>query len=397
MRVLRWGLLTVLALLACKPKPAETLANEDRIPEVATVPRPWLIAAARPELDLSSVLPDPTEQARWPLSAAAHPALEPRFAIASALAEPGVDWIELCRMGAQHRHLSGDRDLQTYLQAWCHAASGEPAEAFVQLAVMANPIVAGLAPAIRDDLANLLVQNGDADHAEHLLAKAKVEDIAIFDLLAASYFEVGKNADAAEINERAIDRQQKTSDAAKCHRYAKRIILEPPGARALYLMELDALGDEPARSRKKLSTDPECRQLDAELACWTSPARSCERYLFAQGADATRYGELLDAYFTWPLGEATSNEWAAKAIHAENAQPLPGADALEIAALLAGFRVVQCDDLRELMLIHGLASSLQHRLAHTPAVERQLEALAAQTGAMAASVETCRANRWAIQ
>jgi len=384
----------VMGAIACRPQPAERLANVERVVLFDEPPaRPQLAMALRPELDLTGVLPDPTEEARWPLSAAAHPALEPRFAIASALAAPGIEWTELCRMGAQHRHLSGDRDLGTYLVAWCHAASGDPAEAFAELAVMSNPVISGMGAAIRTDLADLLVQNGDADHAEHLLAQAKVEDIAIFDLLAASYFEVGKYADAAEINERAIDRQLRSSDAAKCHRFARRIILKSPTERPFYRKELDDLGAELVRWANKQSTDPECAALDDAIGCWVAPASECGHYFATQHVDP-RYPDLLAAYFAWPAGPATFGVWLDKARLAQGALPLPGASRLAATALTAAFQTVACDDVAGLQTLHDLAIAVRstpgHDLAHA------LDVIATSTTEMAKSLKQCQANRWPL-
>lgn len=389
MRVLGW---VVLTMVACRPQPAERLANVERLVTPSEpAPRPHLAIALRPELDLTGVLPDPTEQARWPLSAAAHPALEPRFAIANALAEPGIEWTELCRMGAQHRHLSGDRDLGTYLAAWCRAASGDPAAAFAELALMSNPTVSGMAPAIRTDLADLLVQNGDADHAEHLLAAAKVEDIAIFDLLAASYFEVGKYADAAEINERAIDRQLRSTDAAKCHRFARRIILKSPTERPFYRKELDDLGAELVRWANKLSTDAECAALDDTIGCWVAPATECRHYLGTQHLDPL-YEDLFSAYFTWPDGPASFRVWLDNARTAQAALPLPGADQLATAALGAAFRTVSCENVPGLQAVHDVAVAVRNQPQTNPAFHRQLDDIATSTAEMARSIKRCHAS-----
>lgn len=395
MKVLGLALLTTVACGGAKPP--EPLENVAVILPPPAPERPRVVAAPRPALDLAAILPDPTEQARWPLSVAAHPALEPRFNIAGALAEPGLGWIELCRMGAQNRTLSSGRDLQSYLKAWCAAANGNTADAFNQLVVIGNPTVSGMALAVREDLANILVQNGDADAAEKLLMKAKVEDIEIFDLLAASYFEIGKNADAHEINERAIDRQLKSSDAAKCHRYARRIILLHPSSRALYMTELDDLGNEAKRSANKIGTDPECKHLDVELACWTLPAMHCRDYLIAQNLDADRYQALIETYYEWPTVAATYGVWAGLADKADRAQPLPGAARLELAALVAAFGTVKCQNTYGLGEIGRMSKALRAEPARDTSMDATLDQLITLTTVMANSLKNCEANEWSLR
>ncbi len=377
--------LGLVVLVACGASRPEPLGNAGT-PVVLFEPPPQLARMPRPAIDLSSVIPDPTEEARWPLSVTAHPAFEPRFNIAGALAQPGIGWIDLCQMGAQNRTLSTGRDLQAYLKAWCAAANGNTADAVDQLAHLGVPIVSGMAPAIREDLANLLVQHGDADAAEKLLAKAKIEDIEIFDLLAASYFEVGRTADAHEINERAIDRQFGLSIAAQCHRFARRVILTSSSSRAYYMRELDALGDELARTQKNLTTEPDCKELDAELSCWTSPATGCAVYLQSQHLDHVGYAHLLDVYYTWPTGEMSFGTWSDLARDAELARPLPQADRLETAAVLASFNSLHCmtSDTAaglgvRLVMVRARALNVRDDPHHDPTLDTVLDELVAAT------------------
>ena len=150
------------------------------------------LGAQRPELDLSPLFADPTEHARWPLSLGSHPVLGPHFDIAAALAEPGVGWLDLCGRGIQNRHTSGNQELLEYLRAWCSVTTHDTAKALYQLGQLAHTIrrSGGLTSAIRTDVANILVDNGSADDAEKLLRRSLIEDLAVVDLLAASYFEV---------------------------------------------------------------------------------------------------------------------------------------------------------------------------------------------------------------
>lgn len=56
----------------------------------ARIPRP-VLAIAEPRPDLG-------EEPRWPLTIMQHPALEPQFNVAGALADPGISWRESARM-----------------------------------------------------------------------------------------------------------------------------------------------------------------------------------------------------------------------------------------------------------------------------------------------------------
>ena len=109
---MRGVVVVLLAAAACRPKPPEPLAREPEIepnePDepVGDLPMPLeIVLAPRPDIDITNLVPDPTHELRWPLSMASHPELEPQFEIAAALAEPGVGWTDLCRLGAHNRQV----------------------------------------------------------------------------------------------------------------------------------------------------------------------------------------------------------------------------------------------------------------------------------------------------
>src|SRR5664279_442552 len=95
------GLLVVL--VGCGAKPAEPLSTPARIapPEIEAPTPGSRIAFSRPSIDIAVYLPDIAQYGRWPLTLSEHPALEPHFDIAGALADPGISWTDLCARGAQ--------------------------------------------------------------------------------------------------------------------------------------------------------------------------------------------------------------------------------------------------------------------------------------------------------
>jgi len=204
---MRGVVVVLLSLTACRPPPPEPLWREPEI-EYDEPPAPVRAAPVllpRPDIDVSSLVPDPTHELRWPLSIASHPELEPQFEIAKALAEPGVGWIDLCRLGAHNRHLGKDkRDHVAYLRGWCSVGKQDFDAALAHLVPLTSSVVLGLATAVRADFANIVISSGDANDATRLLAKHRIKDVAVLDTIAASYVELGRLDDAYEINELAI-------------------------------------------------------------------------------------------------------------------------------------------------------------------------------------------------
>lgn len=312
--------LGLLVLVGCAARPPESLGNAG--PELPKPPeRPTRVLVVRPVIDVQRYLPDPTEEARWPLPASQHPAFEPRYDIAGALAQPGIDWLKLCRMGAQNRHLSGNPDLGSYLRAWCAAADGRIPDAVAALGLMGTPSISGMPAAIRSDIADLLVQHGDADHASHVLNTNKLDQLEELDLLAASYFETSHYEDAFAINQRALDSSQKTTGIDRCHRLARKIVLSHKSAQAMWLLDLDKLALQHGAD--------DCTRLDDELKC--AVRMECAFYLYTDPERDQKLA-LLEAYTTWPRYPATLFEWNKLGELARKAKPLEGWDVLANAA-----------------------------------------------------------------
>ena len=370
--------MAAVVLAGCAPAPAERLHNPRRIeppprPASATrvVTRPLgqrAVAMPRPELpQLARVAaPDPTEYLRWPLTANRHPVLEPAYAIAPAFAAPEMSWIDLCRLGAQNRRASGVRNEQLeYLRAWCSVAKRDTYAAVAQLGPLLRSTVAGIPAAVRDDVANILVDGGGADLAQASLAKARISDLVVYDTLAASYAEVGKLTDAITFNDVAIDAYDFKRPADHCHRLVRRILLSDPGEHTKYVKELSTF-----------SGDPACAKLAHELECWHGD--SCDPYLVDQGIDP-KAAELAELYASWPQTAVGADVWWMVAKRADDHIHAPGADALVTAALEATLLASRCrgdliHDVRayafDISTTYGHDTSLDARLkliAETPA------------------------------
>ena len=313
-------------IAACVPRAApEKLDDPD--PKIGTL-RPSdhrLIAAPRFELDVASIVPDPSHHLRWPLSHNTHPKLEPGYDIAAALAQPGVTWIELCNMGAHKRRLSsGNQDPIAYLAAWCNVLFHDVDAAVGGLAPLQRSTIAAIARAIRIDLANILVSESDADRAELVLARHKIDQPELLDILAATFAELGKLDDALVLNARALESHAGTM--TRCHRLARHVALG----------KLDAL--------EKLDKiwDPDCRALTAELRCANNPARDCGLYFVSVNVDR-RMANMLAAYYAWPIEPAGPEVWLRVAHHAHDAIPMPNADTIAAVALENAMRASACD------------------------------------------------------
>src|SRR5450755_4409035 len=116
----------VVMVLGCGAKPAEPLSTPEPISHPHEI---VVLAAPRPAIDITDTTPDLTPYGRWPLTVAEHPELDPHFAIAEALAQPGITWQDLCARGAQFRHMSQNAELGDYLAAWCSVAKEDYADA----------------------------------------------------------------------------------------------------------------------------------------------------------------------------------------------------------------------------------------------------------------------------
>lgn len=292
----------------------------------------------RPAVDVASLLPDFTEELRWPLAPSVHPDLEPAFPVAAQLAQPGVTWHDLCAMGAQHRHVPGPKaQLVAYLGAWCSAAAHDDEKAIARLSSLGTTTIDGLAEALPIDLADILADVGNADADEHLIEKYELHDVAVLDDLAAVFLELGQPDAARAINNDALELGAQSREADQCHRAARDILLAPSAARDLKIQDLKR-----AHVTDRKVPDPTCVSLSDALECYTYPASRCSEYLKAQRLD-WRYASLLTAYYHWPADPTGYYEWRALAREAASASGLPGSAELTDAALAGAVQTSECD------------------------------------------------------
>ncbi|CAN5922035.1 hypothetical protein BH11MYX3_BH11MYX3_30770 [soil metagenome] len=291
------------------------------------------IAMPHPDVGVPAIAnlepPDPSEHLRWPLTPNSHPALEPTYAIASVLAADGVSWTDLCRLGAQNRRASGGRnDAFEYLRGWCEVARHEPMAAVVKLAPLLRSTTLGIPAAVRIDIANILVDGGDAEQAQNALMIANIDDLPVFDTIAASYAEVGKTADAMVVNNMAISAHDARRPVDHCERLTRRLLLVPEDVRFSFLADFEPYGNT-----------PRCAELARELACWMKV--SCSAFLLAHGVDPAA-ARIADILTQWPTAAADSATWWQLSRLAYTAVPTPGADRLAAAALEATMRSIGC-------------------------------------------------------
>jgi len=279
-------LLVAVALLvgACASAPPERLRDPkqqkrpDDVTSTPVAPRERTeldIAAPEIHVDVTLVEPDPTHEIRWPLGLSDHPELAPQFDIANVLADPGLDWIELCKMGAHKRTNWKLHDQLVYLRAWCAVGVHDYPGAIEILVKLRSTVVPGLAAAVRADLTNVLVSH-DPDSARELVNKFGLSaESDVLDRLAATYVEVGKLAGAVEINELALANDSGKSAAKTCQRLTRRVLLDPETYRKSQTAfstksPVPGFTDDPTPLLfgAKLDVDPQCKELDAQVSCW---------------------------------------------------------------------------------------------------------------------------------
>jgi hypothetical protein len=308
---------------SCAPARPEKLERPHRLPHAGTDDdaAPLPVFVDRPQLQLSRPTPDFHDELRWPLSSMSHPALEPRFEIASHFAQPGIGWMELCARGVQNS-AGRDKELLAYLRGWCAAVKGDADAAVANLTPLLGSTTSGLRVAVRTDLANILA-NGHADKAAHLIKANNIRDVAVLDLLSANYVEVGTPAEAAAFNREAIASDDYATHATKCERLTKAIVLSGDRMSALWL-DLEELATKPKRP------DPTCVVLHNKLKCWRDRS-SCRGFYADEGLDAAMVN-LADAYYSWPNGH-NQRHWLDIIDKAVEAYGLPGAREVTFAAL----------------------------------------------------------------
>ena len=270
------------------------------------------------------VLPDPTDRLRrWPLTSAEHPELAPRYPVAKELAEPGIDWITLCDRGAQHRVVPSLEAQTAYLHAWCAVARRDTPTALRELRALLGSPLRQLAPAVRADLANLLVAEGSADAARPLLVRAGITDLGVHDRLAALFVDLDQPDDALEITELALDSTAPSSAGDICMRKARRVVLGSERAQTLLVQR---------RSYVALhAKDPTCIAVEAELACFLGS--DCGDHLRLQGTP--RLAAIYDTLTAWKVRPQRAGVALERLIHAARGHEEQAAVADVVGALLA--------------------------------------------------------------
>src|SRR5205085_9271798 len=127
--------------------------------------------------------------------------------------------------------------------------------------------------AVRQDIANIVVDAGDADDGLKILAAAQIDDLDIFDRVAASYAEIGKSAESIVFTDRALAAHDPRHPADHCMRMTRRAVLADPISRTPLIQDLAAYGAVAV-----------CGRLYNELKCWH--AKRCEPYLLSRGVKA---------------------------------------------------------------------------------------------------------------
>jgi hypothetical protein len=348
-----------LLVVACAPAPAEKLRNPKRKKPPAYEPVAPRVERARPEIDLAApalppfditiVEPDPTHELRWPLALSDHPELEPQFDVAKVLAEPGLDWIELCQIGAHRRVVPKVRDQLLYLRAWCAAGASNYPGAIETLIMLRNTVVPGLAAAVRADIANILVSH-DPNSARSLVGKfGLASEGDVLDRVAATYADMNKLYGAMEINELALANDSGVSPAKTCQRLARRVLLAPDTYRSSKTAfstkaPVPGFADDPTPLLfgAKLNQDARCRELDAQLSCWLIKSNCLAWY--KMHAISEQDASLLDANAAWPRGAARADEdaWWRVVNPAFNARPRKEAYAFAALALEASLKLTDC-------------------------------------------------------
>jgi len=353
----------VVLLAACASAPPEPLHNPrplDRVPEEVVTPAPafppLLSMAARPTITLPPLPPpaaprnDPSELVRWPLSQATHPSLEPAFAIAKVFAQPGVSWIDLCARGVQNRRGGGiAEEHRAYLIAWCDVLRHDAPSAVARLARLMTTLQRGIPDAVRRDIANIVVDAGPSDVAEELLARAQIDDLTTYDLIAATYAEIGRTSEARYFNDRAIAGSTNGTTGV-CERHARDILLAPAELRRELI------------SRFRLISA--CRVLADDVACWND-AKDC---ISSLGPVET----LHELYNTWPTAPSDAKTWWNIADRSMLILSVPGADALATFALRAAVEASRCKS-RNVRIAIDAAEQLRATRNHNLNLDPQLD------------------------
>lgn len=361
--------------LAAVPQRARPLSPE----QIPSSQRTIFVHVAPPSMTIPDMGPDLSEEPRWPLSIMDHPKLEPHYDVAGVLAEPGIGWMELCARGVHKRRDPSHRDELAYLTAWCAAGHHDVRAAVTSLAPLLHSVVPEISNAVPFDLANILVESTDADHADQLFSDEGLRDPYLWDVLAASYFELGKNGDALHATSTALQLEPQAAAAVTCHRLTREILLGSDAFRDLVRKQLDALADGKA-------PDPTCVQLAASVSCSLEPGTGCTRFYRLESVDPL-LANLWVLHEHWNQRRDWSNwiDVAWKAFHLGSADPVGFEMAIQAldAAIVAG----NCEQ-KAMKAIETASSAMP-----TSALPEKLATEAMQIRALAGDARECTAFR----
>ncbi|MBV8756475.1 MAG: hypothetical protein JO257_04335 [Deltaproteobacteria bacterium] len=310
----RLARLSICMLAACAPKPATpgapapSTASAELPGSRAQIRAPILIRAPRPDVTFPDLVPDLAEEPRWPLTGMQHPSLQPSYDVADTLAEPGITWTELCARSVDRRRDPSHHDELIYLGAWCAAERRDPETAVGLLAQVRGSAVPGIARAVPLDVANILVDSQDAEHADQILVHAQLRSAQLYDLIAAAYFEIGRNDDAVQATTSALQLDQRYDRAATCHRLARAALLGREASRVLLATEL-------TRATNGKTPDPQCVELAAGVECAVDPEAGCRTYIVNHHIDDAVWRlAKIDEHWRDPQ---TWDGWLDVALHIE--------------------------------------------------------------------------------
>ncbi|HEY4181775.1 MAG TPA: hypothetical protein VGM90_33250 [Kofleriaceae bacterium] len=271
---------------------------------------------------------------RWPLRFADHPDFAPHYAVAGDLATDGVDWLHLCERGAHKRALPLRlADQGRYLTAWCAAVDHDFDTAFGILARLRESHIHGLPDAVRLDIATLLVQLPDLASARRAIGNNSFDlDLGVLDRTAALLADLGRDADAVDVNSLALESDVESAPGDRCMRLARADLLTPDSRKTpSQYFTGDVL-------KKAVSGDPTCQVIEARFSDRVATAHSRSRDSF--------------------LSAQTSNAWLNAAVQ-EFAMVGPAdVDARELEALTHAYKTTSCSDVNGLGTVRLLVQNL---------------------------------------
>jgi hypothetical protein len=220
-----------------------------------------------------------------------------------------------------------------------------------------HSIVRGIALAVAIDTARIVADRVDGGSVEGVLRHANLLEVPIVDLIAASYFELGKLDEAVETNRLAAMLDNHASDATVCHRLVRAIASTPDGdARERSIADLEHL----ATPVPPKPNAPHPRPPDA----------TCVELGKAVGVDV---GDpiavaLRRARSAWPSGAGSFEDWQNVFTLGIRALPDPRAVELAVRAIELEIEASQCD--RSLMpAIRADAAELRLRVRDRDAID----------------------------